>query len=95
MEKLLTILRGISAGHKTIFVDKDGNYISKQIDCFQTRGWLKDCEEKDIEGRLQFELYGEYPLSPSNKSDYDLNIRKAFILPVVENNLVLVKKHSL
>lgn len=75
MEKLLIILRGLSVGHKTIFVDKNRNYISKQVDCFQTKGWVEGCEEVPIEDRLKFELYGEFPLSELNELDYSKNVK--------------------
>lgn len=78
MENLLIILRGISAGHKTIFQDKKGNYISKQVDNSQTHSLHKGCEEKDIESRLMYELYGEFPLSPANELDYLQNVKLAF-----------------
>lgn len=78
MENLLIVLRGIAAGHKTIFEDKDGKYISKQVDNFQTHSFHEGCEERDIESRLQFELYGEYPLSPSAELDYLKNVKPAF-----------------
>lgn len=78
MENLLVILRGISVGHQTIFQDKKGNYVSKQVDNFQTHSLHKGCEEKDIEGRLQYELYGEYPLSPLNELDYLKNVKPSF-----------------
>ncbi len=75
---LLVILRSITAGYKTIFENKDGEYISKQVDHFQTHSMHEGMEEKDIESRLQFELYGEYPLSPGNEHDWLTNVRPAF-----------------
>ena len=79
MENLLTVLRGISVGHKTVFEDKKGNYISKQVDNFQTLSLHEGCQEKDIESRLQYELYGEYPLSPLNELDYIKNVKPAIL----------------
>lgn len=35
-------------------------------------------EIKSIESRLQFELFGEYPLSEGNQQDWDRNIKGAF-----------------
>lgn len=75
---LLIVLRGIAAGHKTIFEDKDGNYISKQVDHPQTHSLHAGCEERDIESRLIFELYGEYPLSRTQELDYIKNVKPAF-----------------
>lgn len=65
-ERILTILRGIAAGNKVVFEDKNGNY--SLIKC-------KGFESREIEGRLQFELYGEYPLSENNGNDYKKNVR--------------------
>lgn len=78
MENLLILLRGIAAGHETIFQDKKGNYISKQVDNPQTHSLHNGCEEKDIESRLMYELYGEFPLSTANELDYLKNIKPAF-----------------
>lgn len=78
MENLLIILRGIADGHKTIFQNESGDYVSKQVDNFQTHYLHEGCEEKDIESRLMFELYGEYPLSKRNKLDYEKNVKAAF-----------------
>jgi hypothetical protein len=74
MENLLIILRGIAAGHKTIYVDPNGNYISKQAEGMNTL--LVNCEEHDIESRLKYELYGEFPIS--NEVDYINFVRRAF-----------------
>lgn len=79
MKNLRTILRCINAGEKTILQDIHGNYISNQVDNWQTREWLKDYEEVDIESRLKFELYGEYPLSDIDENDYLRNIKPLFI----------------
>ncbi len=78
MENLLIVLRGISAGYKTIFQNEAGNYVSKQVDNFQTHTLHEGCEEFDIESRLKYELYGEYPLSLSNELDYNKNVKPAF-----------------
>jgi hypothetical protein len=51
-----------------------------------------------VESRLQFELYGEYPLSKKNQLDYEQKIRPAFNLNFIETskeNLSLIKNHSL
>lgn len=76
-DNLLTVLRSIALGHKTIFEDKNGNYVSKQVDNPQTHSLHKGCTEKDIESRLKFELYGEYPLSELNELDYLKNVKPA------------------
>jgi len=79
MQNLLIVLRGISKGDKTIFQQENGNYVAKQVDNFQTHSLHEGCEERNIESRLQFELYGEYPLSPANKSDWEI-VKNAFKL---------------
>ena len=77
---LLIILRAISAGENTIFENSNGEYVSKQTDDFQTHSLHKGCTEYSIESRLQFELYGEYPLSEKSLLDYEKNVRPAIKL---------------
>lgn len=77
-DNLLIVLRGIAHGHKTIFADENDAYISKQCDTFQTKSWVEGKEEKSIESRLKYELYGEYPLSENNELDWLKNIKPAF-----------------
>ena len=76
--KLLVVLRGLNAGHHTIFQGPAGDYASKQCDIPEFRHLVEGYEEKGIETRLQFELYGEYPLSHSNSVDYEKNIKPIF-----------------
>jgi len=76
---LLVLLRSLKQGYSTVFVNEDGRYISKQVDSVQTYSLHEGCEEKTIESRLQLELYGEYPLSPLNKADWEI-VKKAFKL---------------
>jgi len=75
MQNLLVILRCLNANYKTVLQNSDGKIISPEI-----KNWkeAKDYEEHDIISRLQFELYGEYPLSESNQTDFDKNVRGAF-----------------
>jgi hypothetical protein len=80
MENLKIILRGIAEGHKTIFRNENGDYISKQVDSFQTHTLHEGFEEKDIENMLMFELYGEFPLDEKDQIDYEKNIKPAFKL---------------
>ena len=79
MQNLLIVLRGISKGDKTIFQGEKGNYVAKQVDNFQTHSLHEECEERDIKSRLQFELYGEYPLSTANILDWEI-VKNAFKL---------------
>ena len=64
-EKIVLILRCIAAGEKTIFENENGAYFKEDGE-----GRTK----RTVESRLQFELYGEYPLSPTNEIDW-LNVR--------------------
>jgi len=93
MEKLQILLRGIAGGDTKVFETPKGDYIAYQ--CKGTNLVPKDSVEHTIESRLQFELYGEYPLSERNLLDYYQKIRGAFKLPVIYNQLELVKNHSL
>ncbi len=45
---------------------------------------------KSIESRIKYEIYGEFPLSDSNQSDWDDNIEATFSL----NNYYRNRKHS-
>ena len=55
----------------------------------------KDSVELSIEACLQFELYGEYPLSDCNQRDFDQKVRGAFKLPVKYVEYELVKNINL
>lgn len=76
---LLVVLRSIAVGDKTIFQKPGGGYVSKQVDNFQTHSLHEGCEEREIESRLKYELYGEYPLSEINEVDYIQNIRPSIL----------------
>lgn len=76
--QLFVLLRAIAKGEKSVLMHNDyDTYIA-----FQCKGWkeYKDWHEVSIISRLQYELYGEYPLSPANQSDWDINISKALKL---------------
>ncbi len=93
MENLQTLLRCLGTGDTMIFETPKGNYIAYQ--CKGTSLVPIGSVERTIESRLQLELYGEYPLSESNQIDYDLRVRKAFKLPIIEETYELVKNHNL
>lgn len=72
MENLRKLLRGLSEGHENVFLTDDGRYIF-------CRGYVpENAKEMTIESRIQFEIYGEYPLSPDNQIEWDGRVRKAF-----------------
>ena len=70
MKNLKIVLTCIAKGHSTILQDEKGDY-------FDNQSMNENCEERNIVGRLQYELYGEYPLSGENIEDWKL-IKKAF-----------------
>jgi len=75
-EDFKILLRGITHGQTEVLQNLDGSYSSIQIKgtCIEEVG----AESRSIISRLQFELYGEYPLDEKNQSDWDRNISKAF-----------------
>ena len=76
-KNLLTLLRCLGAGDKTILQAPNGDYVG--IQCKSMPSLVpQGSEERSVEGRLMYELFGEYPLSPSQKPDWDL-VRKAFV----------------
>lgn len=75
---LLTLLGCLGAGERTVMETKEGKYYS--IRCKDTSLVPEDARERSIEGRLMFELMGEYPLSPSRVADWNI-ARKGFNLP--------------
>jgi len=93
MENLQILLRCLGAGDTMIFETPKGKYVAYQ--CKGTSLIPKGSVEKTIDSRLQFELYGEYPLSEKNQIDYDTKLRKAFNLSINDRSLMLVKNHSL
>lgn len=93
MENLQTLLRGIASGDTIVFETPKGEYISEQ--CKGTSLVPKGSIEHTIESRLQFELYGEYPLSVANQLDFDQKVRAAFKLPAKQDKSELIKNHSL
>ena len=77
-KNLLTLLRCLGAGDKTILQAPNGDYTA--IQCKSMASLIpQGREERSIEGRLMYEFFGEYPLSPSQKPDWEL-VRKAFAL---------------
>ena len=71
--KIKILLRSLRKGETMILETPEGEYISYQ--CKNTSLAPEGCVEKTIESRLQFELYGEYPLSPLDQTDFDCNIK--------------------
>ena len=67
MKNLLIVLEALAKGKKFIHEDERGNYVRKS----------RSSVERDIESRLIFELYGEYPLGPANQENYN-KIRPLF-----------------
>lgn len=77
LENKLILFRGIAKGDATVLVSKEGDYVAAQ--CKSFKGY-EDYSEMDIIGRLQYEMFGEFPLSPTNQTDWDNNISKALNL---------------
>ena len=93
MENLQILLRGIASGDTTVLKSPKGDYIANQ--CKGSSLVPKDSVELSIEACLQFELYGEYPLSDCNQRDFDQKVRGAFKLPVKYVEYELVKNINL
>lgn len=93
MKNLQILLRCLASGDTIVFETPKGDYIAYQ--CKGTTLVPKGSVERTVESRLQFELYGEYPLSERNQLDFDQKIRGAFNLPVKYVEHELVKNHSL
>ena len=76
MRKLQILLRCLAKGDKTIFETPSGEYMAIQM-----KGHFampEGTEERDIVGRIQYEIFGEYPLSENKQGDWDRNIKGAF-----------------
>lgn len=73
---LLILLRLLSCGSETVFEAPDGKYIPTE---FRGSSLVPEgSEERTIESRIQFELYGEYPLSEKDQHDWDSRVKNAF-----------------
>ena len=78
-ENLLLILRSLSCGCDVIIETPSGKYISPFAKQFNGGILVPEGSLfRDLESRLQFELYGEFPLSENNQQDWDDSIRDAF-----------------
>lgn len=78
MENLLILLRCLNHGKKEVYETPLGEYISTEA-----IGFINiptGTELRTIESRIQFELYGEYPLSPDNFNDWHQNVKQSFRL---------------
>lgn len=71
---LLVLLRSISVGFKAVYELENGDLYS----ILASRP--PNSEVRTVESRLQFELYGEYPLSDSNQGDWDRLVKHSFKL---------------
>jgi hypothetical protein len=71
------LLRGLEAGDTIVLETPKGKYIAEQCKGKETLV-PKGSVEKTIESRLQYEIYGEYPLSQKNKLDWNNNVKGAF-----------------
>lgn len=75
---ILILLRGIAKGDTEILTDdRNEDYVAVQCANFNE---YKDWHKADIIERLQYELYGEFPLSYVNQVDWDMNVEPAFKL---------------
>jgi hypothetical protein len=70
-EKLLFLFKLINYGQQIVYEDTKGNYYSERQESIETT-------TRSVQSRLMLELYGEYPLSPSNKNHYDAHIKPLF-----------------
>ncbi len=74
-ENIQTLLRCLKAGYNTVFETPKGEYVSIQCKNFDEN---KGLPERSIESRLQYELYGEWPLSDKDELDWIKNIKPLF-----------------
>lgn len=80
-KELQTLLRCHAAGDKTIFYrPSTGEYAASQSRILPEV--KAHYEERPIEQQLLLEIYGEFPLSESNRRDWELRVKKAFYFPV-------------
>lgn len=69
-DQLIYVLECLAAGANAIRTDADGNYTTLE---------KEDGNEHSIESRLQYEVFGEYPLSECHKPTWD-RIKRAFAI---------------
>lgn len=74
-EQLLILLRCLGKGDKQILLQPDGTYANIEVAHWQ--GYEK-ARVVSIESQLQYELFGEHPLSGQNVDDWDLRIKPIF-----------------
>lgn len=83
---ILILLRGIAVGDYEVLTDeRNTKYVA-----IQCKDWPehKDMIKTSLIDRLQYELYGEFPLSADNQSDWDRNISKALNLGDTYRNII-------
>ena len=69
--KLLFLFKLITNKQQTVYEDEQGNYYSERKGKIETN-------IRSVQSRIMLELYGEYPLSPSDKNDYETNVKPLF-----------------
>ncbi len=70
--KLITLLTCLGAGDVTVLETTDGDYLPFAEKCLAQ---YPNAKQRSIEGRLMYELFGEYPLSPSKEAEWELAMK--------------------
>lgn len=76
IENLQILLRCLGAGDTDVFESPNGDYYA--IQCKDSSILPEGCKQRNIISRLQYEIYGEYPLSQTDHDDWNLRVSKAF-----------------